>query len=93
MNNYIEKLEFKNILNSISSSCTFFLSKKLALNISPSKDLDEINFMQNLTNDAKKVLEQGDNFSFSAINESDIFTKEVLDNEILKINEQFLKYF
>ncbi len=87
MNNYIEKLEFKNILNSISSSCTFFLSKKLALNISPSKDLDEINFMQNLTNDAKKVLEQGDNFSFSAINESDIFTKEVLDNEILKIND------
>ena len=87
MNNYIEKLEFKNILNSISISCTFFLSKKLALNISPSKDLDEINFMQILTNDAKKVIEQGDNFSFSAINESDIFTKEVLDNEILDIND------
>ena len=87
MNNYIEKLEFKNILNSISISCTFFLSKKLALNISPSKDLDEINSMQTLTNDAKKVIEQGDNFSFSAINESDIFTKEVLDNEVLNIND------
>ena len=87
MNNYIEKLEFKNILNSISISCTFFISKKLALNISPSKDLDEINSMQTLTNDAKKVIEQGDNFSFSAINESDIFTKEVLDNEVLNIND------
>ena len=43
--------------------------------------------MQILTNDAKKVIEQGDNFSFSAINESDIFTKEVLDNEILDIND------
>ena len=90
MNNYIEKLEFKNILNSISSGCTFFLSKKLALNIRPSKNLDEINFMQILTNDAKKVIEQGDNFSFSAINESDIFTKKVLDNEIININDIYL---
>ena len=87
MNNYIEKLEFKNILNSISSSCTFFLSKKSALNISPSKDLVEINLMQTATNDAKKIIDQGDDFSFSAIHESDIFTKEVLDNEIINIDD------
>ena len=42
MNNYIEKLEFKNILNSISTYCTFFLSKKMSLNINPSKNFDEI---------------------------------------------------
>ena len=85
MNNYIEKLEFKNILNSISTYCTFFLSKKMSLNINPSKNFDEINSMQTETNDAKRIIEQGDNFSFSAIDESDIFTKEIIENEIINI--------
>ena len=87
MNNYIEKLEFKNILNSISTYCTFFLSKKMSLNINPSKNFDEINSMQTETNDAKRIIEQGDNFSFSAIDESDIFTKEIIENEIININD------
>ena len=87
MNNYIEKLEFKNILNSISTYCTFFLSKKMSLNINPSKNFDEINSMQTETNDAKWIIEQGDNFSFSAIHESDIFTKEIIENEIININD------
>ena len=67
MFNYIEKLEFNIILNSIREYCTFFLSKNMALDITPSSDLDEINSLQIETNEARKFLEQDEKFSFSSI--------------------------
>ena len=57
MFNYIEKLEFNIILNSIREYCTFFLSKNMALDIIPSSDLDEINSLQIETNEARRFLE------------------------------------
>ena len=72
MFNYIEKLEFNIILNSIREYCTFFLSKNMALDIIPSSDLDEINSLQIETNEARKFLEQDEKFSFSSIKDSKI---------------------
>ena len=87
MFNYIEKLEFNIILNSIREYCTFFLSKNMALDIAPSSDLNEINSLQIETNEARKILEQDEKFSFSSIKNSKIFSLLIPKNEILKIDE------
>ena len=87
MINYIEKLEFNIILNSIREYCTFFLSKNMALDIIPSSDLDEINSLQIETNEARKFLEQDEKFSFSSIKDSKIFSLALPKNEIIKIDD------
>ena len=87
MFNYIEKLEFNIILNSIREYCTFFLSKNMALDITPSSDLDEINSLQIETNEARKFLEQDEKFSFSSIKDSKIFSLALPKNEIIKIDD------
>ena len=87
MINYIEKLEFNIILNSIKEYCTFFLSKNMALDITPSSDLDKINSLQIETNEAKKFLEQDEKFSFDSIKDSKIFSLMLPKNEIIKIDD------
>ena len=87
MFNYIEKLEFNIILNSIREYCTFFLSKNMALDITPSSDLDEINSLQIETNEARKILEQDEKFSFDSIKDSKIFSLILPENEIIKIDD------
>ena len=87
MINYIEKLEFNIILNSIREYCTFFLSKNMALDITPSSDLDKINSLQIETNEAKKFLEQDEKFSFDSIKDSKIFSLVLPKNEIIKIDD------
>ena len=87
MFNYIEKLEFNIILNSIREYCTFFLSKNMALDITPSSDLDKINSLQIETNEAKKFLEQDEKFSFDSIKDSKIFSLVLPKNEIIKIDD------
>ena len=87
MTNYIEKLEFNIILKSISNYCTLFLAKNMAYKIIPSSEIDEINNMQIETNDARKLIEQGDSFSFEKIQESKIFNQDIPINEIININD------
>ena len=87
MINYIEKLEFNIILKSISNYCTLFLAKNSALKITPSLEINEINDMQLETNNARKIIEQGDSFSFEKIQESKVFNQEIPKNEIININD------
>lgn len=63
--NYIEKLEFSSIKNDLSELCTFYISKKLASNITPSFSKEKITEMQNLTQEAREYIEKENTISFS----------------------------
>ena len=67
-NNYIEKLEFSSIKNDLSKLCTFYISKKLALKITPSFSKEKIYEMQNLTQEAREYIEIENTISFSQFN-------------------------
>ena len=67
-NNYIEKLEFISIKKNLSELCSFYISKKLALNITPSFSKEEVYEMQNLTQEAKEYIEIENTISFNQFN-------------------------
>ena len=103
--NYLEKLEFNKITETLSTFCSTYLGKDLALKLIPSKNIDTAKNMLNETKEAISILYKCGNLNISEISDiteyikilesySILSIKGILDVvNIFKISQDLKKYF
>lgn len=105
MNNYLKKLEYNKILEKLSTYAITYLGKDLCLNLLPSNEKDEVEYILKETEEAVNILYRSNNPPIYEIADNTIniktlesygtlSIKSILDIcNILTISEKLKKYF
>ena len=69
MEKYWEILELPTILRRLSQYASFSAGKELALDLMPSTELDEVRYQQEQTEEARKLLDAGPDFTLGGVHD------------------------
>ena len=74
-NNYLEKLEYNQIINILSNNCITYIGKNYVQDLKPSNKIDEVRAMLDETNEATSILYKSSNIPISEIADITVYLK------------------